>query len=180
MRKSSSRFAFFFCLLVLAGSLVSGCSSRGQGVDPRASFRSPNDRRPLSIEIESSEQEALKAIKNQPLEFELPFPEATYAWERARTFFLQYTGSFAVEPLTQGGKPDSLAMVVSNKVAASDAYIFEVRRVTGKKGAKFSISARARSASASSKEARTQAQNLARFIKSGTLDAGITPPASKR
>ncbi len=180
MRTPYSRFAFFFCPLISALLLVSGCGSRSSGADPRASFRSPTDRRALSVEIESSEQEALKAIKAQPLEFELPFPEATYAWERARTFFLQYTGSFAVEPLPQSGKPDSLAMVVSNKVAASDAYIFEVRRVTGKKGAKFSINARARSASTSSKEARVQAQNLARFIKSGTLDAGITPPAPKR
>jgi len=183
-RSYSALPVVLLCVSMCLG--FSGCSSHSSSPSDggRASFRSPTSggamAKVASVEIESSEQESLLAIKRQPLEFELKFPEATYAWDRVRAFFLQFTGSFAVEPIPQTGAPDSLAMMVSNRLAAADQFIFEVRRSTGKKGARFSVAARGRATGTSASEIRLQAQNLARFVQTGTLDASLTPPRSAR
>lgn len=143
-------------LLLAALSLLSGCvevATHGRG--------------PVQVEVVTIDQQALDAVTSTPTEFAVRFGQDGEAWSRAKVFFLQYTGGLEIV----AEKDKRVSMNTSS--TAGDRYHFAVQKRPTPDGYLYRVLCRPQGSGATQQHARMNAQNLARFVRTGTLEVAL-------
>lgn len=160
--------------LVVSLSACSSSSSKFNSSSPATDLRASISPQAVpQIDIVSSNDEELAEIKSTPLSFEVLFPEATYAWERAQLFFSSYLGGGEHQRIQSA--PGVTGFSLSNAKITHHQFVYEVIKSRGSTGEHFLVrcNPRTQQQSPSARASRLRAQNLARFIRSGKLDLGL-------
>lgn len=119
------------------------------------------------VEVISVREQALAEVRRTPIDFVVPALRDKGAWERAQTFFQLYLG---------GGKPADVSVgesLITNGGSRRAKYVYEVERNPEREGIHYSVRCTPHGAAADHSAARLNAQNLARFIKDGTLERSL-------
>lgn len=159
------RFEFLiFCCLCLTSCAALGTSN--STVKP-------------SIEVITSEEQALEEVMKMPKQFVVKYSESHHAAERVQLFLTTYTGGAQVED-NQGA---SQATVFSNVKSAKDKFAYQIERTTAPDGFQYivicepvSSGANWNSVVSNSVDVETadkNARNVARFIRDGQLEVSL-------
>lgn len=109
----------------------------------------------VEVEVDAPGGGELGALENQPLTINVDVPGDHDAWARGRYFFQHYTtGDSIVQDRELSSDPLS-----------SDPYKCHIYRKPTQMGAEYTVSCNGSDAV----QARTAAQNIARFLQSGVL-----------
>ncbi len=149
---------FLFCAFLS----LSGCAASSKRYTPPK----------YEFEHLDPKAQALEAIGATPTQFVVDFPNDPDSWERAFIFFNKYTER---QSISESDKPVWNSSL-SNHNAPSDQFLYEVKRVLEPEGFRYTITCMPspkRSAKGSTQQAILNAQNLARFIRDGTLEVSL-------
>jgi hypothetical protein len=125
----------------------------------------PAEPRPeWKLEVVSPREQALADILAAPTQFVIRPEDNNAAWERAASFFRLYLKEGGAPPFSLG--EDS----ITNAVGPGVKYVYEVERAPMALGFEYSVTCRPSGPVSRPELARRNAQNLARFIKDGTLE----------
>lgn len=124
------------------------------------------------LEVDQTvDDQARQAVLETPTTFALSFEEERSAWERARFFFEQYLAGSPSD-----GRSGVVVKVVGSRWILTNAvvtsYQYEVSKEHGAGIVHFAVRCMARDA-AKQHLAQLNAANLARFIRSGTLERSL-------
>lgn len=162
---------FFRNLSVLSLCLslfVCGCSSKSSTYSIE-NVNSPSVSM-VALGYDAQLADELTAVTN---DFQIPYPDAAYAFERGRLFFNRFGGGVA---LSMRGKNESI--LGARKSIAG--YKYSLTRRDTASGAWFSVSCQKLDPTTNSMEADGQGfrcKNFARFVKSGIIeDKLVTEP----
>ncbi len=126
----------------------------------------------VSYERISPQEQIQEEIANAPTSFEVAFAEDHSAWERAGWFFQKYTASTDVKTERyQDSGSGSEVWLLTNADSGKDLYRYTVKKTPSGSGLAYTVFCRTE---AGTREKCDQnARNLARFIKSGTLEVSM-------
>jgi hypothetical protein len=126
------------------------------------------------LEVEATPQDqAREEVLSMPTEFEVSLEQDRYAWERARFFLENYSG-------TEGEPHNAVVKVVGSRrglgsaPSTSTEYAYEVFKDFYAGGYRYSVQCVA-GPSGQSQQAALNAGNLARFIRDGKLEVSLLP-----
>lgn len=148
---SDALFIGVFCLLLS----FNACSST---VAPR-----------YEVEVISPGRQAQEAIAETPLEFTVPYPEATLAQERVLLFLKRYCSELEVEQLKQ----EPRTALYTNRSADVDRFHYFVAVKPNNNGLHFRVRSLPNRSQSESDLALRNAHNVARFINSGQLELSL-------
>ena len=158
------------CVVVACASLIAGCSSPGK-LRPRAEKSSPARSRVISVEVITVEQQAREEVAGTTTKFEIPWSEDDAAWERARLFLTNYGGGIVEASVGQRNIIGSLGDEAS-------VFDYQIVRTRGKNGSNYEVTCESRGNVAATgpgdlSAAELNARNVARFIRTGTLELSM-------
>jgi hypothetical protein len=156
--------------VVVCAIALAGCSARSNtySVEPvleRAAFGGGT----LALEKLGYDAQLAGELFSTPTNFEIPYPDASYAFERGRIFFERFGGGVA---LTMRGKSES----VLGARTPIPGYRYSVSRRDGAGGAVFSVTCVKFDSTVGGgnhgepDNAGFRCKNLARFIRSGQIE----------
>lgn len=129
--------------------------------------------RDLQVEIISPLQQSEDAIRATPTHFSVSYGDDRVFWTRAQLFLNSHTDGFATK---QGGHTDNSWALITNRSVGKPKYVYEVSRRPGTTGVDYSVRCLPGAPGARGDRASLNAQNLARFIKDGTLEVALLDP----
>ena len=128
------------------------------------------DKSKVIVEVETIKDQALKEIQSTPTDFFITTSENMEAWERARLFFANYLG---LNSLNSAEAIVGNTYVLTNRHLAPKSYFYEIRKQPFGEGFNYSVQCTAKTSKAHASLAKRNAQNVARFIKDGTLELSL-------
>lgn len=156
-------------LLALSGCMMAPPPPPGTSTFATAALEGSD----LSAVVESSVQEqALDSLMQTPTSFPIEYRADRHAWERARVFFDKYLSPPDQKNQAVVTKVRKETWILTNRDLRPSHFIYEVKRVDGRKGYTYSVSCEPVGNSAS-QDAQMNARNLARFIRDGSLEVSL-------
>lgn len=120
-------------------------------------------------EVVSSEEQELRLIQDQKLEFYVDSQDLTRSWQRAEIFSEQYLGITPTYVYSiSKNKPDSVGLQFS-----SENFSYIVQKEKHGRAFLLRVQCSPKNSKADPSKAELNAKNLARFIKDGRLQLSL-------
>ena len=120
--------------------------------------------RPEDVEVVSVKDQALQEIEQAPLDFDMPYAADLPAWQRAISFFKMYLKEQGRAPFSE------TETVIENQAGEGVRYVYRVVRTPAAGAMHYRVSCGPAGPGSTPLQADTNARNLARFIRDGTLE----------
>lgn len=132
----------------------------------------PNPPTPhFEVEVETVEAQALAEVLATATTFVVPYEEEQAAWERVRLFLSSYASEQTVSAVRAGGGAVTLSS--TPKRGSQDGYRYQIGKRVVSGGLEYTVQAFPVAPHGKRQFAERNARNLARFIRSGTLERSL-------